>query len=275
LLTGGLTKRNDTSGRMNESGAGSQETPMPRRTGSLYIGTSGWSYRHWRGPFYPVDLTGAHMLGFYAGHFRSAEINNSFYQLPQAQSLQRWREAVPRDFVFAAKASRYITHMKKLKDPQASTCGFLQRMETLGRQLGPILFQLPPRWHFNAARLAGLLECLPDSHRYAFEFRDHSWHGPPCYRLLEQHNAAFCIYDLDGFVSPRQVTADFVYVRLHGPGAPYQGSYTTRVLAGWAGAFSQWLATGRDVYCYFDNDQAGYAAADAARLSRMLSGDRA
>jgi len=185
------------------------------RSGGLCIGTSGWSYPHWRGPFYPEDLPGERMLEYYAGHFHSVEINNSFYQLPQEQSLWRWCDAVPRDFVFAAKASRYITHMKKLRDPQASTRGFLQRMETLGRRLGPILFQLPPRWHFNEARLAGLLECLPDRHRYAFEFRDHSWHVQRCYRLLQWHNAAFCIYDLDGFVSPRQVTADFVYVRLH------------------------------------------------------------
>jgi len=243
---------------------------MARSNGKLYIGTSGWSYPHWRGSFYSEDLPGERMLGFYAGHFHSTEINNSFYQLPQAQSLRRWCEAVPRDFVFAAKASRYITHMKKLRDPQASIRGFFERMEALGGRLGPILFQLPPRWHFNGERLAGLLECLSERHRYAFEFRDQSWHGQQCYTLLERHNAAFCIYDLDGFVSPRQVTADFVYVRLHGPGAAYQGSYTTRALAGWAGAFSQWLATGRDVYCYFDNDQAGYAAADAGHLCRML-----
>jgi uncharacterized protein YecE (DUF72 family) len=245
---------------------------MTQGKGRLYLGTSGWSYPHWKGPFYPGDLSSARMLGYYARHFHSAEINNTFYRLPQAQTLRQWRDAVPRDFVFAVKASRYITHMKKLRDPQASTHLFLQRIGTLGRRLGPVLFQLPPHWRYNEARLAELLGILPGSQRHAFEFRDRSWHERGCYRLLERHNAAFCIYDLDGFVSPRQVTADFVYVRLHGPDGPYQGRYSTRALAGWAGAFSTWLSMGRDVYCYFDNDQAGYAAEDALRLQRMLNG---
>ncbi|MGD2111878.1 MAG: DUF72 domain-containing protein [Gammaproteobacteria bacterium] len=245
---------------------------MRQGGGNLCIGTSGWSYPHWRGPFYPRDLPGGRLLEFYARHLRSTEINNSFYQLPQAQTLRQWRDVVPRDFVFAVKASRFITHMKKLRDPEASTARFLQRVRTLGRRLGPILYQLPPHWRFDESRLAQLLETLPDSRRHAFEFRDRSWHDRRCYRLLRDHNAAFCIYDLDGFVSPRQVTADFVYVRLHGPNGPYQGRYTARTLAGWAGAFSTWLAMDKDVYCYFDNDEAGYAIEDALRLQRMLEG---
>jgi uncharacterized protein YecE (DUF72 family) len=212
------------------------------------------------------------MLDYYRQHFRSAEINNSFYQLPQPETLRRWRDTVPRDFVFAAKASRYITHMKKLKDPASSTRGFLRRMQTLGRRLGPILFQLPPNWRFNEQRLAELLDTLPDTHRYAFEFRDPSWHTERGYELLGRHNAAFCIYDINGFLSPKRVTADFVYVRLHGPDGPYQGSYSTRTLAGWAGAFTSWLSQDRDIYCYFDNDQDGYAAHNALRLRAMLEG---
>jgi uncharacterized protein YecE (DUF72 family) len=160
--------------------------------------------------------------------------------------------------------------MKKLKDPAASSRTFLSRIVTLGKHLGPLLFQLPPHWGFNEERLSDLLNALPDRHRYAFEFRDPSWHNTRCYDLLEQHNAAFCIYDLDGFLSPRRITADFVYVRLHGPNGPYQGSYPTQTLAGWAGAFSTWSSQGKDVYCYFDNDEAGYAAQDAMRLDSML-----
>jgi uncharacterized protein YecE (DUF72 family) len=243
---------------------------VTQRNGSLHIGTSGWSYQHWKGPFYPEDLPNARMLACYVQHFRSAEINNSFYRLPSRETLTRWRKAVPRDFVFTAKASRYITHMKKLRDPAASTRGFLSRIRTLGSRLGPLLFQLPPHWRFNEERLAVLLDALPDRHRYAFEFRDPSWHNKRCYDLLRRHNAAFCIYELDGFLSPRRITTDFVYVRLHGPDGPYQGNYPDHTLAGWAGAFSTWSSQGKDVYCYFDNDQAGYAAQNALRLDAML-----
>jgi uncharacterized protein YecE (DUF72 family) len=250
-----------------------QGITMTEARGSLCIGTSGWSYQHWRGPFYPEDLPGERMLEYYMKHFRSAEINNSFYQLPQQQTLRRWRDAAPRDFVFAAKASRYITHMKKLRDPETGTRSFLRRMRTLGRRLGPILFQLPPNWRCNEERLARLLAALPDRHRYAFEFRDPSWHTERSYELLSRHNAAFCIYDLNGFLSPKTITADFVYVRLHGPDGPYQGSYPVATLAGWAGAFTTWSSQGKDIYCYFDNDQQGYAAQNALRLSSMLHRD--
>lgn len=236
----------------------------------IHIGTSGWSYDHWKGLFYAADLPSHDMLVSYAECFSTVEINTSFYRLPEAAMLARWRDSVPRDFVFSAKASRYITHMKKLRDPQSTLRPFLERVEVLGKQLGPILFQLPPRWHADLARLQAFLHSLDPRHRYAFEFRDPSWFGREVRLLLEQHDAAFCIYDLDGQTSPKAVTTDFVYVRLHGPAAPYQGSYDVRALAGWAGAFSAWIRQGRAVYCYFDNDQHGYAASNALRLKRML-----
>jgi uncharacterized protein YecE (DUF72 family) len=236
----------------------------------IHIGTSGWHYGHWRGPFYPDELGAEGFLAYYAERFPTVEINNSFYQLPSESTLGKWRDAVPQGFVFAVKGSRFITHMKKLKDPARSLAPFLERVAVLGEKLGPILFQLPPRWGFNGARLAGFLAALPGAYRYTLELRDQSWINDDALDLLARHGAAFCIYDLAGYLSPLEVTADFVYIRLHGPGGPYQGQYDDKTLAGWAGAMAAWSREGREVFCYLDNDEAGYAAQDAARLQDLL-----
>jgi len=235
-----------------------------------HIGTSGWSYDHWEDAFYPAGLATGERLAFYARRFATVELNNSFYQLPAREDLEHWRDVVGDDFVFAVKASRYITHMKKLNEPRESLERFLGRVAALGRTLGPVLFQLPPRWHCNPDRLASFLRQLPGEHRYAFEFRDPSWHVGEIHAALREAGAAFCIYDLAGDLSPKEVTADFVYIRLHGPEGPYEGSYDARALSGWAGAISAWRDRGLDVYCYFDNDEAGHAPANAARLADML-----
>jgi len=211
------------------------------------------------------------MLSYYVERFRTVEINNSFYHLPSEKSFESWRDTAGKDFVFAVKASRYITHMKKLKDPGEPVARFVERVRTLGGSLGPILFQLPPKWQSNPARLREFLSQLPDNFRYAFEFRDTSWFTEEISRLLEHAGAAFCIYELEGILSPIEVTADFVYIRLHGPKGAYQGSYEASILADWAGTISSWAAQGREVFCYFDNDQHGYAAQNALQLQDMLS----
>lgn len=242
------------------------------KRGELHAGTSGWSYSDWKGPFYPDDLPSKEFLGFYADRFNSAEINNSFYQLPEPDTLQAWKQQAGSQFTFAVKASRYITHMKKLKDPCGPVNTFLDRMSMLGERLGPVLFQLPPRWRVNVQRLVAFLSELPAGYRYAFEFRDASWFVQEVYDALEDHGAAFCIYDLHGETSPGPITADFTYVRLHGPAEAYQGDYDATQLSGWAGAFSTWTRQkGLDVYCYFNNDQHGYAVKNALRLQEMLS----
>lgn len=237
----------------------------------IHLGTSGWHYAHWVGPFYPKGMALDDALAYYGRHFATAEINNTFYQLPKTATFTKWREATPRDFVFACKASRYITHMKKLKDPAASTASFFDAVQCLGGKLGPILFQLPPRWTVDPDRLQRFLEALPRGYRYAFEFRDRSWFTEDLRGVLQAHDAACCVYDLDGWRSPTWVTADFAYVRLHGPDGPYRGQYDGRTLAGWARRIDGWRRDGLDVYCYFDNDEAGYAATDALRLSTMLA----
>jgi uncharacterized protein YecE (DUF72 family) len=239
----------------------------------LRIGTSGWHYKHWLGTFYPEKLPASKMLEFYLQHFDSVEINNSFYMLPKVPILEGWRKATPKDFLFAIKASRFLTHNKKLKDPQNALDNFLPRAEALGRKLGPILFQLPPKWRVNVERFAEFLEALPKYHRYTFEFREPTWAHDEIYALLRKYNAAHCIYELAGYTSPLEVTTDFVYVRLHGPTMnKYAGSYSDKALGMWAGRIERWLGESRSVFVYFDNDQAGYAAKNALTLKKMLRG---
>lgn len=249
---------------------------------SILVGTSGWHYPHWRGPFYPERLPGEEMLGFYGQRLATVEINNSFYRLPAKKTFRHWRQQTPAKFLFAVKASRYITHMKKLKDSQPALRLFLAHAQALGPKLGPILFQLPPRWGRDAPRLRAFLESLPakrgstslTTSRYAFEFRDPAWFHPETYSLLEKHKAAFCVFDLAGLESPRCLTADFGYIRLHGPSEmKYAGRYTRAQLRDWLGACREWLRQGaREVFVYFDNDQAGYAALNALKLQEMAVG---
>src|SRR5438270_13006235 len=168
----------------------------------VHIGTSGWHYKHWCGPFYAEKLPASKMLQCYVQYFDTVEINNSFYRLPEKSTFESWRESTPKNFIFAVKASRFLTHNKKLKDPENALNNFLPRAEALGEKLGPILFQLPPRWRINLERLAEFLDALPKYHRYTFEFREPSWLVPQVYELLRRHNAAFCIYELAGFHSP-------------------------------------------------------------------------
>ncbi|KAA5546573.1 DUF72 domain-containing protein [Adhaeribacter rhizoryzae] len=210
-------------------------------------------------------------LAHYLKYYQTVEINNSFYRLPTYETFANWRQAVPDNFVFAVKASRYITHMKKLKDPQASLANFLQNVTALEEKLGPILFQLPPRWHCDLERFRQFLQALPSGLLYTFEFRDQTWYNEPVYDLLRQYNAAFCIYDLEQHLSPIIATANFVYIRLHGPVGKYNGSYSDEALMGWAEAARTWHAEGKAVYIYFDNDIGGHAVTDSQRLIALLN----
>lgn len=239
----------------------------------LEVGTSGWHYDHWQGPIYPEGLPIKEWLAYYAEQLTTVEVNNSFYQLPEAEILRNWRGGTPNGFLFSVKASRYITHMKKLKDSDEPVATLLGRMDELGDKLGPILFQLPPNWNLNLDRLHSFLDMLPGGYRFAFEFRDSSWFDERVYEMLAAREAAFCIYELNYRLSPREVTADWVYVRLHGPQGAYQGKYDANTLAGWMGAFSTWMRQGKEVYCYFDNDEAGYAVQNALALKAMAEDD--
>lgn len=235
-----------------------------------YIGTSGWHYPHWKGTYYPEKLPAKEYMNHYLKDFRSVEINNSFYKLPSEETFTNWKESVQENFLFAVKASRFITHMKKLKDPQQSIARFMHAVDFLEEKLGPILFQLPPFWNLNLERLQEFLEALPKGYRYALELRNESWYDERVYQLLRMHRIAFCIYELERHLSPQLVTADFVYVRLHGPGNKYEGSYSEEALQFWSGRIKEWQRQKKDVYFYFDNDQFGYAPHNAKRLQELV-----
>ena len=239
-------------------------------SGKVYIGTSGWKYSHWDGVFYPADLKKKDQLSYFTENFDTVELNNSFYRQPGKDNFIAWRLKVPDNFVFAVKANRYFTHLKKLKVESADVMDFLEACSGLEEKLGPILFQLPPRWKLNTGRLERFLSLLPKGNRYTFEFRETSWYTEQVYDLLKKYNCAFCIYHLAGHQSPIISTADFVYIRLHGPGDKYQGEYNQTDLAYWSKLCKGWLNDKKDVYIYFDNDQSAYAAFNAIALKKLL-----
>jgi uncharacterized protein YecE (DUF72 family) len=239
--------------------------------GKIYIGTSGWHYKHWKENFYPGSIKDALQLAYFAGKFSTVEINNSFYRLPDIGTFSKWQDQVPEDFIFSVKGSRFITHLKKLNVGKDTIDELLYRAGHLKQKLGPILFQLPPRWKINEERFSNFLALLPADRRFAFEFRDQSWNCTLIHDLLRKSGCAFCIYELAGYQSPLTVTADFVYIRLHGPGAKkYEGSYSKHVLAIWAERCLSWQTEGKDIYLYFDNDQHAYAASNGQTLMDIL-----
>lgn len=240
------------------------------KKGKIYIGTSGWHYAHWKGPFYPKDLPLKGFLAYYLEHFSTVEINRTFYSLPSKRVMEGYAKAAPRGFFFSVKASRFITHVKRLKDPKAPLKRLFSVLDGLKQHLGPILFQLPPNWKVNPERLEVFLKSLPKGHRYTFEFRDPSWLHEDIYALLRKYKASFCIYELDHFLTPSTITADFVYVRLHGPKGAYSGNYPLKTLKKWAEFFRKAAREGKDIFCYFDNDEAGYAARNAIQLKNLI-----
>jgi uncharacterized protein YecE (DUF72 family) len=242
----------------------------------IHVGTSGYSYKHWIGRYYPEDLKPSEWLKFYLQDFDTVELNNTFYQLPSEETFDNWRKSTPGDFLFAVKGSRFITHMIKLKDAQRGLTNFMPRAERLRRKLGPVLWQLPPGWKVNVERLEEFLSLLPRQHRYTFELRNQTWMTEDVYAVLRKYNAAFCIYELAGYQSPLEITADWTYVRLHGPTAfKYQGSYSDRQLAAWAEQIRKWSRTMKAIYVYFDNDDSAFAVRNALTLKKLVARKRA
>ena len=251
--------------------------PTPRRIAwhanapYVRIGTSGWHYKHWRGPFYPEKMPPRAYLQYYMERLNTVEINNSFYMQPSIDSVASWAEQVPDDFLFAYKAHRFITHMKKLSDARDPLRRLYGVVEALGEKVAAILFQLPPSWKVNEDRLEEFLGLLSPRYRHAFEFRNPTWFNDRVLALLEQHGQSLCIFDIGGNVSPLETTSDLVYVRLHGPQPGYKGLYPHRTLELWEQRFEKWHEEGRDVLCFFDNDDSGYAVENAIQLRSMVS----
>lgn len=243
------------------------------RAGRVLIGTSGYVYRDWRERFYPRSLPAREWLPYYAARFPTVELNNPFYRLPSAATFRAWRRLVAPDFVFAVKASRFLTHIKRLKDPGPPLRLFLTRVRALGPTLGPVLFQLPPQFHANEERLVGFLAALgrqrlvPDL-RAVLEVRHASWLEPPFFARLREANVALAFHDSKKQAVTAPVTADFVYVRRHGYGK--RGSYTSRALQADARLVRRWRAEGRDVYVYYNNDWRAFALDNALALTQSV-----
>ena len=233
------------------------------------IGTSGFSYKHWKGVFYPDKLPQRKWLEFFCEHFDTLELNNSFYRLPERSAFERWAAATPEDFTFAVKVSRYITHIRRLKDPDEPVHRMVERAEGLGHKLGPLLFQLPPNFGKDLDRLRRLLDLRRPGMRWVFEFRNREWFDDDVLGALCDEGSALCVHDaLED--CPVAATADFAYLRLHGSKA-HQGDYSRKELERWASVARGWLDDGIDAYVYFNNDAYGYAVKNAKKLIELTS----
>jgi uncharacterized protein YecE (DUF72 family) len=239
----------------------------------LHVGTSGWVYKHWKRIFYPDTLPARSWFEYFSNVFSTVELNTTFYRLPKPESVDRWRDESPRGFLFAAKGSRYITHMKRLTDPKPALAKYFEVVGRLRSKLGPILWQLPPQMNkVDLPRLENFLEHLPKAHRSVFEFRADAWHTDEVCDLLDAHGVAFCEHDLVKTPVPRP-TGGFRYLRFHGATGKYQGRYGTAALRPFARDLDKWHAQGHDAFVYFNNDIGGHALSDAMDLSLLLGAE--
>lgn len=243
-----------------------------RRTGTsrgvdVLVGTSGWQYDGWRGGFYPPGLPKRAWLPFFAERFPTVEVNNTFYMLPKPASFERWRDETPRRFVITVKASRYVTHIRRLRDCERPVETFWSRARLLGPKLGPVLFQLPPRFGVDVELLRGFLGVLPAGMRPAFEFRDRSWERAEVYELLDAAGAAFVLADRPRARVPSVVTGGWSYVRFH-EGRPAVADYPREKLRRWAARIA--ASGAQETFVYFNNDPGGAAVRDAMTLTAML-----
>lgn len=229
-------------------------------------------YLHWRGCFYPGNLPQKSWYQFYSQHFSTVEINNTFYRLPSESAVEGWQQQAPSNFIYSVKASRFITHVKKLKEPEETLRNFMQRIKLLAKHLGPVLFQLPPSWRPDLKRFERFLQTLMDfdSHPWVFEFRHPEWFAQNILDLLTQFKVSFCIHDMLGLDCPKVITAKYLYLRFHGSIGGYSGRYGHEALKGWAEFIAEQVKQGHEVYAYFNNDIGGAAVEDALMLKEIL-----
>lgn len=251
--------------------------------GKIFIGTSGWFYPHWQGVFYPKELSSKHKLRYFSKYFKTTEVNYSFYCLPKPSTYQNWYSQTPEDFLFAVKASRFITHIKRLKGVRKAWKLFLKNALNLKEKLGPILFQFPPNFKEDEKRLERFLELLrcPSSAicrgrasvklRFAFEFRHESWCDKKIYNLLKKYNAAWVIADSPSFPKSEQITADFVYIRMHGSKVLFSSKYFKKELRSLALKIKKWHKQGKDIFVYFNNDAFAHAIKNTKELSSLIN----
>jgi uncharacterized protein YecE (DUF72 family) len=237
--------------------------------GSIRVGTSGWNYKHWREIFYPKSLPVSRWFEHYAKTFDTVEINNSFYKLGEPETFDAWRKQAPEGFIYAVKCNRFLTHNLKLTRPEEPLDRFFSRATRLKDHLGPLLYQLPPRWKKNVERLRSFCSLLPKKYQHVIELRERSWIDDKVFALLEELKIGLCIHDLLQD-HPRQVTSKVAYVRFHGATGKYRGRYGKTALRHWAKWLCEQAASGRDAYAYFNNDIEGHALYDAQDLLELL-----
>jgi uncharacterized protein YecE (DUF72 family) len=235
------------------------------------IGCSGWQYAHWRRRFYPADLAQDRWLEFYTQRFDTVELNGSFYRLPERATFAGWAERLPEGFSMAVKASRYLTHVKRLREPREPLERLWSRALALGPRLGPMLYQLPPRWHRDEGRLEAFLAALPRGRAQAIEFRDRTWYAPEVKAALDAAGVALCLHDMPGSATEPAPIGPLAYVRFHGAGRRYGGRYSSQLLSAWARRLAAWSAGGLPCHVYFNNDANGHAVRDAERLRTLVA----
>jgi uncharacterized protein YecE (DUF72 family) len=238
------------------------------------IGTSGWSYDHWKGVFYPEGLSAARWFAHYAAHFDTVEINATFYRMMPDRTFEGWRDKAPPGFLYAVKMWRQITHRKMLNDAGGELTDFLKRATLLGDRLGPILIQLPPNLGLDLERLKRFLPLLSREFEYAVEFRHPSWFTEPIYELLRKHQAALCVFHHVKIECPRLLTAPLVYLRFHGASGRYAGKYTSEQLREWAGWARRCQSERHHVVAYFNNDYKGFAVENAREFRELVNGSQ-
>jgi uncharacterized protein YecE (DUF72 family) len=235
-----------------------------------YVGCSGWYYEHWRGLYYPEELPKPKWLPFYARQFTTVELNNSFYHLPSEKAFTAWQESTPEDFIFAVKVSRFITHIKRLRNSSSAVENFLSRADFLGEKLGPLLYQLPPSMKRNDELLQNFLSSLSPKYQHVIEFRHESWIDDAVFDILRGHNAGLCVFDMPGFGCPLVTTSDFAYVRFHGSESLYSSRYSDQELSQWAQRIAGLGKKVKASYIYFNNDAEAFAVENAITLRNFL-----
>ena len=239
-----------------------------------YVGCSGWHYEHWRGLYYPQDLPKPKWLSFYAQQFDTVELNNSFYRLPSEQAFGTWRESTPDDFVFAVKVSRFITHIRRLRNSGSAVENFLSQAAFLKEKLGPLLYQLPPSMKRNDEVLKSFLSTLPSKYQHVIEFRHESWIDEAVFDILRVYNVGLCVFDMPGLSCPLVATSDFAYIRFHGSEGLYSSSYSGEELTQWAQRIARLGQNVRVSYIYFNNDAKAFAIKNAKTLTNLLQPPR-
>ena len=234
------------------------------------IGTSGWHYDDWRRRFYPQEIKKSVWLEFYSRHFTTVELNNTFYRLPSEATFNNWYNATPDDFVFAVKSSRFITHIKKLKDTHEAVGNFMSRAALLREKLGPVLYQLPPGRHRDDELLEAFLTNLPPGYKHVLEFRHESWLVDEVYDILRRYRAGICVFDMPDLSCPLLATTNFAYIRFHGKDSLYASCYSDAELADWAENIKMLAHNLEAVYIYFNNDVRGFALKNAETIRNLL-----